>query len=372
MALTERHVQAVWYDSALRPNRLFTRSGTLVSVVSPGEWNLGRGPDFRNAILEIGDEHRRVVGDVEVHLCPRDWDLHGHGTDPNYRNVIAHVTWRGGPRPKGLPTGAVSIWLGRFLAESPSFSPDAIDLFAYPFARLPLKERPCERYLRRNPDLARKVLVEIGRHRLRMKALRLAGRLCENPARLQVYYEEAMTALGYRLNAPQFRHIAERVPLSELPHEVGAVRNALLTAGTFESFDLAQTRPNNRPEKRLADAARVFVETPAMALAEARDFSFKGSRAMVEALRGDHCMGRGRAAALVANVVLPFAMAEGRVARAPDWLPPEDVSEPVRIAAFRMFGRDHNPRTAYAANGVMIQGLIEVYNRYCRNLACEA
>lgn len=130
-------------------------------------------------------------------------------------------------------------------------------------------------------------------------------------------------------------------------------------------------RPNNRPEKRLSDAARVFVETPAIALAEAEDFSAKGSRAMVEALRGDHCMGRGRAAALVANVVLPFAMAEGRVASAPDWLPPEDISEPVRIAAFRMFGRDHNPRAVYARNGVMIQGLIEVYNRCCRKLACE-
>ena len=100
MKLTERHVQAIWYDAALRPPHLVTRRGSEVVVVSPGEWNLGAGPDFRGAVLELGRERRRVVGDVEVHLCPADWDFHGHGTDPNYRNVIAHVTWGCGPAPR--------------------------------------------------------------------------------------------------------------------------------------------------------------------------------------------------------------------------------------------------------------------------------
>ncbi|MBO7684292.1 MAG: DUF2851 family protein, partial [Kiritimatiellae bacterium] len=127
-AVSERHVQAIWYDAALRPRRLRTRRGSEVFVVSPGEWNLGPGPDFRNAVLEIGPDRRRLVGDVEIHLCPADWDIHGHGADPNYRNVVAHVTWRGGPDPGSLPSGAVSIWLGPFVAADPSFSPDHIDL----------------------------------------------------------------------------------------------------------------------------------------------------------------------------------------------------------------------------------------------------
>ena len=81
--ITERHVQAIWYDAAFRPERLVTRRGSEVRVVSPGEWNLEAGPDFRNAVLEIGSERRRVVGDVEVHLAPSDWDFHRHGADPN-------------------------------------------------------------------------------------------------------------------------------------------------------------------------------------------------------------------------------------------------------------------------------------------------
>ena len=180
--ITERHVQAVWYDAALRPKRLFSRRGEEVTVVSPGEWNLEAGPDFRHAVLEVGAGRRRVVGDVEVHLCPSDWDLHGHGSDDNYRNVVAHVTWGCGPVPSSLPAGAISIWLGRFAMADTAFAPEQIDLSAYPYARLPESARPCSERLCKDPDLARQVLADAGRRRLRMKARRLVGRLCARPS----------------------------------------------------------------------------------------------------------------------------------------------------------------------------------------------
>ncbi len=101
------------------------------------------------------------------------WDFHRHGTDPSYRNVIAHVTWGCGPVPSSLPPGAVSIWIGRFIMGDPLFAPGQIDLLAYPYARLPSGIRPCEEKIGRNPDLARQILTEAGRHRLRMKARRL-------------------------------------------------------------------------------------------------------------------------------------------------------------------------------------------------------
>lgn len=389
--MTERHVQAIWYDAALRPRRLVTRRGCAVAVVSPGEWNAGPGPDFRRAVLELGPERRRVVGDVEVHLAPSDWDFHGHGADPNYRNVIAHVTWRGGPPPATLPSGAVSIWLGRFMTADCSFAPEQIDLAAYPFARLPLAGRPCERELAHDPDRARRVLAAAGRLRLKMKARRLVGRLCArartardgfggsgtnvDAARRQVFYEEVMTALGYAKNATSFRRVAERVPLDSLPREPDAARTAFRVAGGFEAWDRAGNRPWNTPERRLATAAAIFAETDVMALCAAGDFSKSACRAMVRALCGSRrltadgargqWMGRGRAAAILANVVAPFALAEERLAEIPDWLPPEDVSEPVRLTAFRLFGRDHNPAAFYSDNGLLIQGLLQIHRDYC-------
>ena len=364
--ITERHVQAIWYDAALRPKNLTTRRGQAVTVVSPGEWNLGAGPDFRRAVLEIGRERRRVSGDVEIHLCPSDWDFHRHGADPNYRNVIAHVTWGCGPAPSTLPAGAVSIWLGRFVQSDTTFSPEQIDLMAYPYARLPLGVRPCEEKIGRDPDLACELLSEAGRHRLQMKARRLSGRLCACGGDFrQVFYEEVMTALGYRQNQAQFRHVARRVPVGELSGDDAAARTMLLTAGAFEDWERAGCRPHNTPERRLENAAKVFTRTDTMGLAMASDFSPDGCKEMVRLICGDGFVGRGRAAAIVANVVVPFALAEGRVSGLPDWLPPEDLSEPVRQTAFRLFGRDHYPAAHYAKNGLLIQGLLQVNRDYC-------
>ena len=373
--LTERHVQAIWYDAALRPANLVTRRGSSVTVLSPGDWNLEAGPDFRNAVLEIGPDRRRVIGDVEVHLCPADWDFHRHGTDPNYRNVIAHVTWGCGPVPGSLPPGAVSIWLGRFVASDQSFSPDQIDLLAYPYARLPLESRPCEKRIGHDPDLARQILSEAGHHRLEMKARRIGGRLCEaHGRREQVFYEEVMTALGYKRNQVQFRRVAERVPIAELPSDASAARTAMLTAGTFEEWDRSGYRPSNTPERRLESAAAIFTATPVMQLMDEAQFAEGDCRAMVTAICGERYMGRGRAAAILANVVVPFALAEERVSGVPGWLPPEDISEPVRLTAFRLFGRDHNPAAFYSTNGLLIQGLLQIHRDYCLQMHpdCES
>ena len=382
--ITERHVQAIWYDASLRPRRLYTRRGVEVSVVSPGEWNLGAGPDFRNAVLEVGRDRRRLVGDVEIHLSPADWDFHHHGADPRYRNVVAHVTWGCGPVPDSLPPGAVSIWIGRFFSGDPSFSTDAIDLLAYPYARLPNGCRPCEERIAHNPDSARKLLADAGRHRLRMKSRRMAGRiseavaktcggqrdsddtvLCAEACRRQVYYEEVMTALGYSRNTVQFRHVAERIPISELPEDVEEAKRALLAAGSFEVWNRVSYRPYNTPELRLEKAAEIFTDTTVMSLMGASAFTGEDCRRMVRGLTPRHCLGRGRAAAIMANVVVPWAMAEGRTESPPDWLPPEDISDPVRLTAFRLFGRDHNPATFYSTNGLLIQGLLQIHRDYC-------
>lgn len=364
--LTERHVQALWYDRDLRPDRLMTRRGEPVRVIHPGAWNLEAGPDFKGAVLEVGVPPRRMKGDVEVHLHPRDWSLHGHGTDCAYRNVIAHVTWGCGPEPSSLPPGAVSIWFGRFLTSRVGFTPAEIDLTAYPFARLPAAGRPCEEVLRHDPDLAHDVLSEAGAFRLRTKARRLAAILAARPLeRHQVFYEEVLTALGYKRNARGFRCIAEAVPYDRLTAEPENAAAALLSAASFVDWNRAGLRPSNMPEVRLKAAAEVFTRTSVADLAEASSFGPRDLREMVALLTQNHLMGRGRAAAVLANVVVPFALAREAVRTVPEWLPPEDLSEPVHLTAFRMFGRDHNPSAYYATNDLHVQGLLQIHRDYC-------
>ena len=366
LMVTERHVQAIWYDRALRPERLFA-AGQELRVVDPGAWNGGPGPDFRNAVLELGPERRRLVGDVEVHLSPGDWDAHHHGDDPAYGNVVAHVTWRFGPPPPSLPSGALSVWLGRFLASDPGFSPAAIDLGAYPFARLPAAERPCYQLFAEDPDGVRAVLADAGRRRLAGKAARIRALFARGADREQLFYSEVMGALGYGRNAAAFRSIAAAVPYRVLVADPPIAAEALLAASSFVEL-AGGGRPGNAPTVRLRAAAELFCATDVMALRAADDFAPRACREIVGALSARHIVGRGRSGAILANIVLPWAMAEGRVDAAPEWLPPEDVSEPVRLTAFRLLGRDHNPAAFYSRNGLYIQGLIDIHRRYCLSL----
>ena len=132
---SERHLQCVWADDRLRPAHLATAAGEPVQVEHPGEWNTGPGPDFLNAALRVGPELRRIVGDVEIHVRPADWQRHRHAGDPRYRRVCAHVAYFPGTLPAAdLPPGTLQIAMRPALDAQPDFSFDNVDLLAYPVA----------------------------------------------------------------------------------------------------------------------------------------------------------------------------------------------------------------------------------------------
>ena len=77
-----------------------------------------------------------------------------------------------------------------------------------------------------------------------------------------------------------------------------------------------------------------------------------------------HHIGARFLAVVMANVIVPYAMARGVVKEAPRWLPPECMNSVTRLVAFRLFGRDHNP-ALYSGNGILLQGLIQIHRDYC-------
>src|SRR5207248_7927286 len=98
----------------------------------PGFRSVEGGPDFRGAIVQIGDGPARA-GDIEVDLRPGGWRAHGHDRNPTFRNVILHVIWDGdraaASAPPALrlrqaldaPLGELSLWLG---GETPQSLPE--------------------------------------------------------------------------------------------------------------------------------------------------------------------------------------------------------------------------------------------------------
>ncbi|MCL1920259.1 MAG: DUF2851 family protein [Kiritimatiellaeota bacterium] len=425
---SERHLQCIWFDSRYRPKAFPLAGGETLTVIEPGEWNLEAGPDFINATLLIQPGARRIRGDIEVHVRPADWDAHRHGADPAYANVIAHVTWFAGPAAKTLPSAVCPLPLAEPLAARADLSLDDIDLKAYPHAALPETPRPCSVFLKDDPARAKETLRMAGHHRLREKAARILARLNQSGDRQQVFYEEVMAALGYKNNQPPFRALARLVPaaaLREASREgafaalLGASRllpqpdaapdaegkrfiRALWDTWWKQSGDtlpedtpwcLHNIRPHNSPVRRLAAAAALFSDTHdllgdtgrlmanhpdawfryvAEHLENACEWDFWNQRlafsSAPDASRNHALLGDNRTAAILVNVILPFAAAEGSHTHcAVNHLPPEDISAPMRLTALHLFGRDHNPAALYADNGLLQQGLLQIHTDFCLN-----
>ncbi len=93
---SELEVQALWFEQLHRPV-LATDDGRTVEVIQSGFWNHAGGPDFNRAALRFsgkdGGPGEPVIGQVEVHLRPIDWHVHGHDLDPAYEDTVLHVVW---------------------------------------------------------------------------------------------------------------------------------------------------------------------------------------------------------------------------------------------------------------------------------------
>ncbi len=87
--LHERFLRHVWSRQYIQQAELRTTDGRDVRVVATGTLNTGGGPDFREAIIQIGGVTYR--GDVEIHRTLIEWLHHHHEKDPRYNNVVLHV-----------------------------------------------------------------------------------------------------------------------------------------------------------------------------------------------------------------------------------------------------------------------------------------
>lgn len=416
---SERLLQCVWYDAALRPPGLRTSDGEPVIVENPGVWNLEAGPDFLGASLRIGRGERRMAGDVELHVRPMDWCRHEHGDDPRYAAVRFHVTYHPGPAADhALPPGTVRIALRDALAAAPGFSFDAVDPAAYPFAAR-AAPTPCAMELAGwHPDDREALLEAAGEERLRRKAQRIARRIADAGAE-QVLHEELAAALGYKHNKAPFRLLATRVPIETLRAESAGdpdrARALLLGAagllpvetggdadarrlwdhwwklrGRWETAALPRDRwrldglrPLNRPERRLQAAAWLATrpETPAATLLRLATLPpHEFVRAALEWLdvpcagttglaARPGLLGRSRATAILINVLVPTLAAidarglfDAGLLRA---LPDEPSNGIERTMALTLFGPDHPP--ALHRGSLRRQGLVQVFQDFCLN-----
>ena len=406
----ELELQARWFAGEFGRTFVST-AGDQVEIVQFGTWNRETGPDFRDAVVRIGDA-APVRGSIEIDLLDRSWEGHGHSANPTFEDTVLHVFVEKSDREFFTRTSS-----NRNVTQiriDPAVLPQAFAANV-PLARpgrcqAPLKNLSNERIY--------SILRGASQFRLRKKSNLLLSKI-EIHGRDEALYQEIAAALGYKENKLAFTLLAQRLPLASLrsnPADAeallfgvagfldspdlgaykGAVRNYLrdlwdrwwphrnslqrliLPAKTWR---LTGTRPTNHPQRRLAGLAVLAQQWPAFLRSANKattntvqeyfkDLShtfwdFHYTLVADPISKRTAMIGQSRIAEIMANVLFPFWTCLG-IDVWPEYskLPATLSNRRLETGATRLFGED--PRRDELLRTVANQqGLLQIYEDFC-------
>jgi len=202
--------------------RWTTTNGTEAEVLHFGEWNREAGPDFKGARIRL-DGGPEQTGDLEVDRDARDWERHGHATNPAYSGVLLQLFVHPcGPAAFARTSDhrAVSQALLTFENRTPAIlrhPPGAVDTVS-----------------------ALTMIEEAADFRLRAKQAAHARAVSLHGADTALLHGIA-SGLGYKNNAIPFLLVAQRTGLRHASRPEGEARlfglAGFLEPRTFDSVD---------------------------------------------------------------------------------------------------------------------------------------
>lgn len=409
----ELELQALWFSGAFGRDFVST-TGQVVRVLQFGEWNRGAGPDFQH--VAVGIDGKEFHGALELDPHASDWENHQHATNPAYRDVVLHVSFRGEGRDHFIRTD-----------EHKLIPQVVIDDEALALAlQRPRRDTAIARAGRCVPPLRDMepvrilhLLREAAAHRAQHKARRFLQTV-EVHGRDAALFQSAAQTLGYRGNAIAMQVLAQRASLTklrEIPngteailfgcagflhpkiHEQaqGATRDYLSELwktwwkhrAQFESsrdipWKMHGHRPANHPHRRVAALAVLAQHWPTFrALALARPFNAKK---LIDALAAlthpfwnhHHTLGSkpsektialfGKTQALewIANHLAPLALQDDPHFDYESYAALRALScnESVRRAGIRLFGSEALAKP-WQRSLAHQQALLQVYRDFC-------
>jgi hypothetical protein len=390
-----------------------TLTGQQVRILDFGWWNHGAGPDFRDCVVEIDGTARR--GSIELDPSPRDWEAHGHASNPAYNDTLLHLF---------LTPPGEAVFFTR-TAENREVPQVLLDITACP--QTPPGDAPARpgRCVQNLTSLPESRLLEImdaaARYRLECKGRRWR-RIATIHGVDQALFQGMAEALGYSRNKLPMSVLAQRLPLRFLHSRPGDAEALLFGAAGFldgreaehgdaatrawlrslwESWwkyratftpgaaarpirwTLSGTRPVNHPQRRVAALWQIAAHWKSIRRQlDPAAFHAKTFTALLEGLTHPYwsthytltarpsatplaLLGTQRIHDILANVVYPFLLP----ARPELWddytrLPSPGDSQQTEIAAIRLFGTP--ARAARHTKRLwQHQALLQIYHDFC-------
>jgi len=406
----ELDLQARWFAGEF--GREFqTLTGDRVEIVQFGFWNHEAGPDFQDAAIRIGDGPV-LQGAIEIDLLDRNWELHGHATNPAFDDAILHIF---------LERSGMEFFARTSTHRNvPQVQLDLASLRDTATGMVPLAHAGrCVAPLRNlTAERITSILEGAAKFRLQQKANRFRQRI-EAHGRDEVLFQAVAEALGYKLNRLPFTLLTQRLPVTFLCKQREDSEALLFgVAGFLDAPDLdavrkstrtylrllwdrwwkyreqfsrlvlppkiwktSGARPLNHPHRRLGALATLVMNWKtvvslasggqAAALASfltnlRHDFwSRHYTLAAGNTLGSVALIGESRAAEILANVIYPLAVNDGRdVWNDYKTLRAQLSNQAVRIAAARLFAGEPQRRD-FIRTLVGQQGLLQIYEDFC-------
>ena len=254
--MEERFLYHIWDEGHLRSD-LSTASKLPIKIIYQGQFNTARGPDFKNAIIDIAGEIKR--GDIEIHLKTSDWQAHNHQEDAYYNQVVLHVVLQHNSSypytilEDGSPVEILS--LEEQLSEDIQKLLEQHDESAIPAVY-------CDLLSAIDSDHLQAILHTAGMRRFAGKLKRFNTALSLSSFD-QIFYEGIFEALGYDKNKLNTLYLAQSLPLKTLAEYKAAGMSKLQLCAIYLCASRLLKRDSGMlDESMIASLWREYEEQP--------------------------------------------------------------------------------------------------------------
>ncbi|GAB3829490.1 DUF2851 family protein [Pontibacter rugosus] len=412
--MKEDFLHYIWQHQYFDKTALATTGGETLQVLRVGFYNTDAGPDFKEAILRVGEVE--WSGSVEVHLRASDWHRHQHQHDQKYDQVVLHVVWQADvpvTRTDGTLVPVLELWQrvdlrlletyeqlqkARSAIPCAPFWPDVADITK----TLMLERTLVERLEEKGQDV-----VEV---------FQSYGNDWE-----QATYQLLLRSFGFKINQQAFEMLAKALPLAvvrrhqrslfqlealllgqagflaepeddyarQLQQEYTFLRHKYsLQAQAMQRhhWNFLRMRPANFPTVRLAQLAALLHQKQALFSELLEADSVKRYEQLFQAPVSDYwqhhylfgkenkapfkSMGKGSAQNLIINVAVPVLAAYASYSGEQSYLDKAiNVLEQLREDSnkYTRFYEELGWRAKTAADN---QAALSLYKRYCHPVNC--